>query len=707
MPLFSRFYPYPVCPPGIKWDGNEILCSLYAENAHRVEYFFYEDPYELGMEDTRKILARVTLTGKHFCFGNYWNWKAEVSDHFKKDTLGVLIKVEKPGAVKGTLEYRWVIEPYTKESAGAENWGEPCTYEVSTQTYAITKIPRPTNNKMTHRQVRRLPVIRRYNPLAKRPPRPQIKPEHTVVYEGHVRGLTKLMGDRLSNPDYAGTYRGLVELIPHFKKLGITAVELLPIFDFDENEWPRISPVTNQMLYNYWGYSTLLFLAPKQNFAYDTKNPVKEIKEMVDAFHEAGLEVFLDVVYNHTAEGGRGGPVDHFKWLGQEAYYMHDHHDELANYSGCGNTVNCSHPVAKRLIIHSLTYWANEIGVDGFRFDLASILTRSPQGSFHMFPHLLWEIRNEPALVGIKVIAEPWDAGGGYHLGHLAYHADWAEWNDRFRDTIRKAVRGDEGMIKALKDSIEGSPDVYQRRGTDVSVNFITAHDGFTLYDLVSYDHKHNEANGENNRDGSDHDYSFNCGHEGPTEDAGINALRMKKMRLFHGLLHLSCGIPMMLGGDEFARTQQGNNNPYCQDSPINWVDWSLAEKNADLVDFVSQLIAFRKKNSELLYGRDSEYRWFNNNANELDTGWFIRTMCWQVKHPDHPRKQICFFLNTFSEPLEFMFPEPGKWQLVINTSNDSHEPQIINNRINVDGFCLQVYELRKGFQPKSRLRGK
>ncbi len=410
----------------------------------------------------------------------------------------------------------------------------------------------------------------------------------SIIYELHVRSFTQGPTSGVTHP---GTFPGLIEKIPYLKKLGVTAVELLPVNEFEESDTDRANPFTGQPLLNLWGYQSTAFFAP--NAAYSS-NPdggeqVREFKEMVRAFHKAGIEVILDIVFNHTAEGDEHGPMWSFRGIDNSTYYILEcGTGKYENFSGCGNTVNCNNPVVRDFIVDCLRYWVMEMHVDGFRFDLASILGRGQDGSVLKNPPLLESLAYDPVLANTKLIAEAWDAGGLYQVGSFPSWGRWAEWNGIFRDDIRKFVKGDAGMTSPLATRLLGSPDLYLSSAREPyhSINFITCHDGFTLNDLVSYNEKHNLANGENNSDGNNANYSWNCGAEGSTDDKAINQIRLQQQKNFAAILLVSHGVPMILAGDEIGRTQQGNNNAYCQDNEISWVDWKLAEANAGLLRF-------------------------------------------------------------------------------------------------------------------------
>jgi isoamylase len=412
----------------------------------------------------------------------------------------------------------------------------------------------------------------------------------TVIYEMHVRGFTAHPSSGLAKSK-RGTYAGLVEKIAYLRQLGITAVELLPIFQFDSQDAPAGRK-------NYWGYSPVSFFAPHQGYS-SRQEPIRvldEFRDMVKALHRVGIEVILDVVFNHTAEGGHDGPTQCFRGLDNPTYYLLEQdRSRYANFSGTGNTLNANHPVVRRMIVDSLRYWVEEMHVDGFRFDLASILARDSSGAVMPNPPVLWDIESDPALAGTKIIAEAWDAAGLYQVGSFVGDS-WKEWNDRFRDDIRDFFRGANGSAAASADRLVGSPSIYgpKERELEESINFVVCHDGFTLNDLVSYNHKHNEANGEDNRDGCEENRSWNCGVEGPTDEPAIVRLRNRQVKNFLAAVMLSGGVPMFVMGDEVRRSQRGNNNPYCQDNDTTWFDWTLLSKHADVLRFVRLLIERR-----------------------------------------------------------------------------------------------------------------
>jgi glycogen operon protein len=451
-----------------------------------------------------------------------------------------------------------------------------------------------------HRSVRRSVFFRR--PFQWGDDLPPLTPlEDSIIYELHVRGFTCHPSSGVARP---GTFAGLAEKVPYLQRLGVTAVELLPIHEFNECDCPFVNPFTGERLRNFWGYNSIAFAAPKAAYATSGKEhgQLHEFREMVRAFHAAGIEVFLDVVFNHTGEGDDRGRTYSFRGLDNELYYMLDGQGNYLNFSGCGNTVNCNNPVVRSLLLTCLRYWVADMHVDGLRFDLASVFGRDEHGNVLVEPPVVEMIAEDSVLADTKLIAEPWDAAGLYQVGRFPYGRRWSEWNGRYRDDVRRFWRGDAGMAGALATRLCGSADLYEASGRlpRHSVNFVTCHDGFTLWDLVSYDRKHNEANGEDNKDGMGENFSWNCGVEGPTADAGVLELRRRQAKNLMLTLLLSQGVPMLLAGDEFLRTQQGNNNAYCQDNAVSWVDWTLAERNANFLRFVRELIALRKRHPAL-----------------------------------------------------------------------------------------------------------
>jgi glycogen operon protein len=531
--------------------------------------------------------------------------------------------------------------------------------------------------------------------------------EDLVIYEVHVRGFTRHPTSGVRHP---GTYEGMIEKIPHLQEIGVNCVELMPVFEFDECENTRINPETGNVLCNYWGYSTIGFYAPKSGYAatghYGTQ--VSEFKDLIKALHAAGISVILDVVYNHTAEGDQRGPTISFRGIDNKTYYMLNPDGSYANYTGCGNTLNCNHPVVRNFVLDSLHYWVSEFHIDGFRFDLASVLGRDSNGYPLANPPLLESLALDPILAGCDLIAEAWDAGGLYQVGHFPSYGRWMEWNGHYRDAARRFLRGDAGVAGDMVQGILGSPNLYAPSGRKptASVNFITCHDGYTLRDLYSYNEKHNLANGEQNRDGANDNNSWNCGAEGETTDPAINELRFRLQRNALSLLFLSQGVPMLSMGDELNRTQHGNNNAYCHDEEWNWLDWSgcddLPRKtNLDkngassgrLKRFVSLLTGFRRRHSQLrrpefFTGIDfqqsgyPDISWHGIKPWQPDWGASSRSLAFMISGdagcstgPDADFIYAVF--NMWHEPLSFglpKLPDGMRWHRVMDTGRPSPE---------------------------------
>jgi isoamylase len=510
--------------------------------------------------------------------------------------------------------------------------------------------------------------------------RPLHRPaSQTIVYEMHVRGFTKHPSSGLSKGT-SGTYAGVIEKIPYLQELGVTAVELLPVFQFDALACPAGHV-------NYWGYQPVSFFAPHQAFSsrQDPLGPVDEFRDMVKALHRAGIEVILDVVFNHTAEGDDSGPTICFRGLENRAYYVLDRNmARYSDFTGCGNTLNANHPIVRRLIVDSLRYWVQKMHVDGFRFDLASVLSRDPSGSPIPNPPVLWDIESDPALAGTKLMAEAWDAAGLYQVGSFIGDA-WKEWNGRFRDDVRSFLRGENGTVSKVADRLLGSPEVYghKQREAEASVNFVACHDGFTLNDLVSYNEKHNEANGEGNRDGADDNRSWNCGVEGPTDDPAIDKLRNRQVKNFLTLTMLSLGVPMILMGDEVRRTQRGNNNGYSQDDETSWFDWTLLKKHADVHRF-TQLLNARRVMRDV--SAEQQRISLTDMLRQATTAWHGVNL-WRPDWSPNSHSlafgaelrraglRVHLIMNAYWEPLDFELPKPDSnkgWRRWIDTALDS-----------------------------------
>ncbi len=535
---------------------------------------------------------------------------------------------------------------------------------------------------------------------------PDIPMADSVIYEMHVRGFTKSPTSGVAHP---GTFRGVIEKIPYLKSLGVTAIELLPIYDFDESQVLREAP-DGTPLRNYWGYDPYGHFAPQSSYCVEPEEGahLREFRDMVKALHKEGIEVILDVVYNHSSEGNQNGPTISFRGQANEAYYHLVPHDRqyYMDYSGCGNTINANHPVVTKYIIESLEYWVTECHVDGFRFDLGSVLSRGPGGAPMETPPVLWNIELSRILSETKVIAEAWDAGGLYQVGRFPGER-WCEWNGPYRDDIRRFLRGEPGIIGAVATRIAGSQDLFgpEEEKPSNSINFVTCHDGFTLNDLVSYNGKHNEANGEQNRDGSDDNRSWNCGVEGPTENDEIESLRARQIKNAAAILLLSRGTPMILGGDEFHRTQMGNNNAYCQDNELSWYDWDLVTEHAGTVRFFSELIAFRKRHATLrkddFFGGGvnargvPEVSWHGCRLNE--PGWndpLCRVLSFTLGGM-HDDPDLHVILNMYDLGLEFELPQIDgqRWAVAVDTAQPSPEDILeAGAEIPVEGSSIHVF---------------
>ena len=515
--------------------------------------------------------------------------------------------------------------------------------------------------------------------------RPLNRPmNETIIYEMHVGGFTR---SPCSGAEEPGTFSAVIEKIPYLKELGVTAVELLPVFAFDDQN--PLRTFNGKVLQNYWGYSTINFFSLHASYCASREQDqhIREFRDMVKALHQAGIEVILDVVFNHTEEGNEKGPVFSFKGIDNTLYYILGAEDRqfYADFSGCGNTLNCNHPVVLKFILECLRYWVEEMHIDGFRFDEASCLSRGEDGAPMQYPPVLWAIELHDGLAQTKVIAEAWDAAGLYQVGYFPGRR-WSEWNGRYRDDVRQFVKGNPGLAGALATRISGSPDLYEpdSQVPTNSINFVTAHDGFTLNDLVSYDEKHNIMNGEENRDGANDNYSWNCGIEGPGNDEKIEALRERQIKNFATILLISQGVPMIVAGDEVRRTQLGNNNGYCQNNEITWFDWTLVEKNRNLFRFWKNMIAFRKHHPAL-----HRRQFFTDETNERGLPEIMWHGTALSKPPmDDPEAlalgftlagfraepDIHVMMNMYWEPLGFEIPEiTGRtWHRVVDTFEPS-----------------------------------
>jgi isoamylase len=620
--------------------------AVFSRHATSVELLLYKP----GHQDP---IAEITLDPGIHKTGDVWH----IFVHDLTPNLLYGYRVHGPqGSRKGDRfdPRAVVIDPYARAISGGHRWGHP-------------DVPHGQANGRLKRRGRL--CCEEFDWEGDVPPATPL--QHTVIYELHVRGFTCHPSSGVRHP---GTFAGLCEKIPHLKALGVTAVQLMPVLEFDELDQTHRDPRTGELLKNYWGYSPLSFFAPKASYAAAAGQQVREFKQMVKTFHRAGIEVILDVVYNHTCEGGDNGPVLSFRGLDNTIYYLLDSEGRNYNFSGCGNTVNCNHPLVRDLILDSLTYLVAELHIDGFRFDLAAILGRGPNGKVLEDPPLIQHIAEHPILAGTKLIAEAWDAAGLSQVGKFPAWGRWGELNGWFRDDVRRFVRGEAGMTAALAKRICGSLDLYgdSARHPFPSINFVTCHDGFTMNDLVSYNVKHNEANGENSRDGWEWNFSSNYGHEGPTADAAINALRQRQMCNFLTLLLISQGVPLVLMGDEFGRTQQGNNNAYCQDNEISWVDWSAAQKNAGLFRFTAMMTALRRKHFALKREQFiHRVSWHGTKVGDPDWTGNQRVLAFQL-HGGHGQPDIYVAFNAHWEWQKVSLPQHQgrlRWKRLVDTN--------------------------------------
>lgn len=567
-------------PSGSKAKNKGVNFSIFSRHATQVELLLFRtsdciEPFqtiELQKEVNRTFFSwHVYVTG--LPVGTWYTWRMDGPNHVREAGLH-----------------------FDKDKQLLDPWA----YAVSDKRWSRKAACKLGDNGLT--AMRSVVVNDHYDWEGDVPLR--IRSEKAIVYELHVGGFTKHPSSKVEHP---GTFSGLIEKIPYLQKLGITHVELLPVMAFDQQDVPQHT--ANLGLKNYWGYSTHSFFSPHPGYCVTPEQGthVQEFRDLVKAMHSANIGVILDVVFNHTSEAGSDGPIINFRGIGDDIFYHHDKYDKsiLHDYTGCGNTVNANHPLVSNFIISCLEYWVREMHVDGFRFDLASALARGEGGEVLQDPPLLWGIELSEQLAKTKLIAEAWDAAGLYQVGSFPGYR-WAEWNGRYRDVIRRVVRGDKGLVNELATRLCGSDDLYEYSGRLPinSINFVTCHDGFTLYDLFSYNEKHNEANGENNRDGCDNNLSFNYGIEGETENSHLLAFRKKQMKNVYALLLLSHGVPMLLAGDELLHSQQGNNNGYCQDNELSWIDWAMADKNADMLRFVQLMIALRKRHASIMRRR-------------------------------------------------------------------------------------------------------
>lgn len=531
---------------------------------------------------------------------------------------------------------------------------------------------------------------------------PPIPMEDLIIYELHVRGFT---GDASSKVTAPGTFQGILEKLPYLEELGVNAIELMPVFEFDEMRNRR--EVNGKCLLDYWGYNPVSFFAPNTSYASaDERNHEgTELKTLIRAIKARGMEVYLDVVFNHTAEGNEKGGFFSFKGFDNHIYYMLTPEGYYYNFSGCGNTLNCNHPIVQQLILNCLRYWAIHYHIDGFRFDLASILGRNEDGMPLSKAPLLEALSHDPILSGAKLIAEAWDAGGLYQVGSFSSKSRWAEWNGKYRDDMRRFLKGDEDTAAAAVKRITGSPDLYPpaTRGFNSSVNFLTCHDGFTLFDLYSYNEKHNEANGWNNTDGDNNNNGWNCGFEGETDDPDIHSLRLRMVKNACAVLLLSRGTPMFYAGDEFGNTQFGNNNAYCQDNTISWLDWTMLEKNHEIYQFFRRMIAIRRGHPVIRRETIPSSTGFppvslhGTEPWKVDTAPYSHCVCvmYAGKHGDGTEDIIYLAVNTYWEPLTIglpALPEGVCWHLLADTSRGADS--VPETEDGWDGSCWHSFPI-------------
>ncbi len=646
------------CPMGATFMEEGVNFSLFSRTATRVELLFFDRVDDASPSRVIPIDSVANRT--------YHYWHAFVPGVPPGQIYGY--RVDGPSAPERGLRFdpnKILLDPYGRGTVIPEAYNREAARHAGDN--AATAMKSVVVDPSAYDWEGDLPLSR--------------PSSRTIIYEMHVGGFTRHPNSGVTEKS-RGTYAGLIEKIPYLKGLGITAVELLPVFAFD----PQACPPG---VVNYWGYQPVSFFAPHPAYSArrDSLGPVDEFRDMVKALHRAGIEVILDVVFNHTAEGDHTGPTLSLRGIDNPTYYiLEEGGARYADYSGCGNTLNGNYPIVRRMIVDSLRYWVDEMHVDGFRFDLASILARDHTGCPMPNPPVLWDLESDPALAGTKLIAEAWDAGGLYQVGSFVGDA-WKEWNGRFRDDVRDFLRGAPGTVRRVADGLVGSPDLYghKEREAEQSVVFITCHDGFTLNDLVTYNEKHNEANGEQGRDGANDNRSWNCGIEGPTEELEVERLRNRQVKNGLTLTVMSLGVPMILMGDEVRRTQQGNNNAYCHDDPSAWFDWSLLEKHADVHRFVSLLTARRAlRNVEyerqrvslntLL--RQANKAWHGVKLDEPDWGESSHSIALSAELRDEGLF-LYVILNAYWEPLEFELPRFGEdrpWRRWIDTALDSPE---------------------------------
>lgn len=640
-------------PLGSTFEAHGINFSLISKEASAVTLILYSDK--------NKLLSEVPLNPEVNKTGDVWHIFIEI-DPSKPLIYGYKID----GPIDQSLKHhgfdstKVLLDPYAKAVVSSNHWGIHCTGHKTPYTPLSLAIP-PSDYDWGGDQ------------------RPLIQDKDLIIYEMHVRGFTQHPSSHTQNP---GSFKGVIEKIPHLVDLGINAVELLPIQEFNECEYQTTHSHFHKKLFQYWGYSTVNFFAPMNRYAASEElgAAIKEFKDMVKAFHKNGIKVILDVVFNHTNEGNENGPIVCFKGIDSYIYYMIDPEGKFMNYTGCGNTFNTNHPIVMQFIIDVLRYWVHEMHVDGFRFDLASIFYRAPNGEPLAYAPIVEAISNDPLLSNSILIAEPWDAAGLYQVGGFyPSKLRWSEWNARYRDTIRQFIKGTPSKKGEFASKLSGSQDIYSSRSTYSSVNFVISHDGFSLYDLVSYNQKHNFPNGENNKDGTSENDSWNCGVEGISHDHKILDLRERQIRNFHLALMISQGIPMLLMGDEYAHSKKGNNNTWCQDNELNWFLWNQLETRLPFYRFYKKMIAFRKEHPILHQGHFLNHEnitWVGANGQEVNWDEDTQFLAFILFDKEKQKCLYCAF-NAQNIPREIEIPslENGQqWKLIVNTSNPSPE---------------------------------
>jgi len=702
-------------PRGACWDGAGTNFALFSANATKVEVCLFD---RSGKETDRIELPEYTDQ----IFHGY------LTDIGPGQLYGYRVSGPyEPDAGHRFNPNKLLLDPYARAHVGSIKW-DPAVFGYKLETGDDLTFDERDSAPFMPKCV----IVDPDFDWRGEPGRNPVHWEHTIFYETHVKGYTQLHPDVPEK--LRGTYAGLGQkpVLDHIKKLGITSVELLPVHTFVND-----SILADKGLANYWGYNTIGFFAPDPRYASNVEHSLREFKEMVSNFHEAGLEVILDVVYNHTAEGNERGPTLSFKGIDNASYYrlLPDQKRYYINDTGTGNTVNLSHPRVIQMVTDSLRYWVEHMHIDGFRFDLGTILAREPNG-FDNQSGFLKAVGQDPVLNSVKLVAEPWDIGpGGYQVG--SFPPGWAEWTDKFRDEVRDAWRGT-GPITALAPRLLGSPDSFNHSGRKAyaCVNFVTAHDGFTLYDTVAYNEKHNDANGEDNRDGNSDNRSWNCGAEGETDDAAINALRQRQLRNLMGTLLLSQGTPMIVAGDEFGRTQKGNNNAYCQDNEISWVDWSLKDKNETLLKFTQKIAALRHRYAILRHSRFltaeineetgvKAITWVSATGAEM-TGeeWgnglvkcFGMLMDGRAQSTGIQKRGLdatmLLILNSWEDMVNFTLPEAPEgdgWTLLVDTNitDDKLEETFdVGQVYEVTGRSLLLFLMRKKEEPEAEADAK